>query len=260
MDNIICFWNSFNGVESKKIILPEEIADLAKGQTVQYVRFPFEDKKDLLMVIINNGDCFILETQSEKFIEFNNYLHKSGSIEENVGVSDLESMNSIIIDEGADSIHRSSIDAARSSIDSAPSGQASNKKVAIVPIKTVSKYLLGRISTYPTVDLCEGYLVSLSENGKGMLFSLKRNVEKKQAWRNKQEFKMKDLDLNPITQNPVSFEELHKFKVSEAPLEHSNPVFMVQIELDHGIIVAGQLKGQVTIMQLSTCEILGVLN
>ena len=71
MDNIICFWNSFNGVESKKIILPEEIADLTKGQTIQYVRFPFHDKKDLLMVIINNGDCFILETQSEKFIEFN---------------------------------------------------------------------------------------------------------------------------------------------------------------------------------------------
>jgi len=31
VDNVICFWNSFNGVESKKIVLPSDIADLQKG-------------------------------------------------------------------------------------------------------------------------------------------------------------------------------------------------------------------------------------
>ena len=31
VDNVICFWNSFNGVESKKIVVPETIASLYKG-------------------------------------------------------------------------------------------------------------------------------------------------------------------------------------------------------------------------------------
>jgi WD40 repeat protein len=62
VDNIICFWNSFNGVESKKIEIPEEIASLNKGQFIQHVKFPFPNKKDLLLVIINNGECYMLET------------------------------------------------------------------------------------------------------------------------------------------------------------------------------------------------------
>ena len=70
MDNIICFWNSFNGVESKKVNLPEEIASLEKGQSIQFVRFPFPFKKDILLIVINNGDSFILETQTEKFMQF----------------------------------------------------------------------------------------------------------------------------------------------------------------------------------------------
>jgi len=28
VDNVICFWNSFNGVESKKITLPESVASV----------------------------------------------------------------------------------------------------------------------------------------------------------------------------------------------------------------------------------------
>lgn len=62
IDNIICFWNSFNGVESKKVQLPEEIASHEKAQCIQYVKFPFPEKKDILLIVINNGDCFILET------------------------------------------------------------------------------------------------------------------------------------------------------------------------------------------------------
>jgi WD40 repeat protein len=205
MDNIICFWNSFNGVESKKIILPEEIADLTKGQTIQYVRFPFQDKKDLLMVIINNGDCFILETQTEKFIEFNHtttYLNKSIDQSQELG-SDLDSMNgsNSIIEDGMgatnpSSIHRSSAKNTQSSMDSARGSdhklEASGKKGKMVQLPT-NKYLLGKISTYPTVDIAEGYLVSISENGKGLLMSLKRHGEKKNNWDrgskvNRQEF------------------------------------------------------------------------
>lgn len=36
-----------------------------------YVKFPFPEKKDILLIVINNGDCYILETQTEKFMEFN---------------------------------------------------------------------------------------------------------------------------------------------------------------------------------------------
>jgi len=70
IDNVICFWNSFSGVESKKIELPTEIADQTKGKCIQHVRYPFPKKKDLLLVIINNGDCFMVETQTERFMEF----------------------------------------------------------------------------------------------------------------------------------------------------------------------------------------------
>ena len=71
VDNILCFWNSFNGVESKKIVLPEEVANLHRGESIQYIRFPFKNKKEVLLIIVNNGNCFILEIQSEKFFEFN---------------------------------------------------------------------------------------------------------------------------------------------------------------------------------------------
>jgi hypothetical protein len=56
--------------------------------------------------------------------------------------------------------------------------------------------LLGKIATHPTIDISEGYLVSISENGKGMLHSMKMNVVKKNKWdlavptTNKQEFNM----------------------------------------------------------------------
>lgn len=70
-DNVICFWNQFSATESKKITFPASIATMAKNQTVQYVRFPFPQRRDLILVIMNQGEMFICETQSEKFIKFN---------------------------------------------------------------------------------------------------------------------------------------------------------------------------------------------
>ena len=77
VDNVICFWNSFNAVESKKIKLDNRIASVRDGETISYIRFPFKNKKDLLLVVINNGDCYILETQTEKFFELNVNLKSS---------------------------------------------------------------------------------------------------------------------------------------------------------------------------------------
>ena len=37
-------------------------------------------------------------------------------------------------------------------------------------------------------------------------------------------------------------------------------MFHVSVELQHNLIIVGQQKGTVTLIQLSTCEVLGVLN
>lgn len=70
VDNILCFWNSFTGVESKKLVLPDDIANAFRGQKIAYISFPFPHQKDLLFIALNTGDCFILDTQSERFVEF----------------------------------------------------------------------------------------------------------------------------------------------------------------------------------------------
>jgi hypothetical protein len=112
----------------------------------------------------------------------------------------MNGSNSIIEDgmgaTNPSSIHRSSAKNTQSSMDSARGSdhklEASGKKGKMVQLPT-NKYLLGKISTYPTVDIAEGYLVSISENGKGLLMSLKRHGEKKNNWDrgskvNRQEF------------------------------------------------------------------------
>jgi len=61
-DNVICIWNSFNGEESKKILVPADIAPAQRGRSIQYLRFPFKNKKEILLVVISDGACYILET------------------------------------------------------------------------------------------------------------------------------------------------------------------------------------------------------
>lgn len=69
VDNIICFWDTFNAKESKQFALPSEIACQTRQQNIQYIRFPFKDKKDLLLIVMSGGQCYFLETQSEKFVK-----------------------------------------------------------------------------------------------------------------------------------------------------------------------------------------------
>ena len=47
------------------IKIPSDIAKSEKNEIIQQIRFPFKNKKDLLMVILNNGEIYIIETQSE---------------------------------------------------------------------------------------------------------------------------------------------------------------------------------------------------
>ena len=52
---------------------------MEKGQFIQHIKFPFPNKKDLLLIIINNGECYMLETQSDKILDFNlNNNHGAG--------------------------------------------------------------------------------------------------------------------------------------------------------------------------------------
>jgi hypothetical protein len=66
IDNVICLWNNFSATEWKKIPLPKQFGTPEKNELIQYVRYPFADikenldfdatiKKDLVMVIMNNG-------------------------------------------------------------------------------------------------------------------------------------------------------------------------------------------------------------
>jgi len=69
-DNVICFWKSFAGVESKKVVIPNDIVSVEKGNNVQYVKFPFQNRKDYLLVVISNGEMYILETQTDTWMQF----------------------------------------------------------------------------------------------------------------------------------------------------------------------------------------------
>lgn len=72
LDNTVSFWDSFSAQESKTIPLPESIAPCISGRTVQYVRYPFKDKRlrNFLLVIMNRGQCYIIETQTEKWLKY----------------------------------------------------------------------------------------------------------------------------------------------------------------------------------------------
>lgn len=67
-----------------------------------------------------------------------------------------------------------------------------------------SKYLLGRVAPYSTIDIADGYIASVSENGKGVLNKIAYT-------------KTKHLNLqafNPSHPSPIVFEELNRIQVS----------------------------------------------
>ena len=77
-------------------------------------------------------------------------------------------------------------------------------------------YLMGKIVPYPIIDLQEQYLVSVSENGRGMLHTIKHNSRQihkvSTKLQKKRTMKSKHIDYDS---NPINFEEIAKFKVSE---------------------------------------------
>ena len=81
---------------------------------------------------------------------------------------------------------------------------------------------------YPTIDISGEFMVSVSENGKGFLNSIKfiQHKSKKGNYLNVKEYNNNDPGM---PNSPISFEEIKKFKISEDLYDSSNPVIMVQI-------------------------------
>lgn len=70
LDHSIIFWNTFSGSEGKCIVMPDE---LVAGNSIQSIRFALRESNDFLFVFMCNGDIYILETQSETFVEPQNF-------------------------------------------------------------------------------------------------------------------------------------------------------------------------------------------
>jgi len=80
LDHSIIFWNSYNAQEGKRVQIPADI--LEPGSTVQSIRFALKNSNDFLFVFMSNGDMFILETQSETFIEPPDFTEEQGKAEQ----------------------------------------------------------------------------------------------------------------------------------------------------------------------------------
>lgn len=109
LDNTVSVWDTFSAQESKSIPLPQSIAPSSTGRQIQYVRFPFKEKKlrNFLLIIMNRGQCYILETQSEKPIKY----HKEDILKKEIDDSDECSQHDdVSVGECSDELNISAID------------------------------------------------------------------------------------------------------------------------------------------------------
>ena len=67
IDNSIIFWNTYNAREGKKVDVPSDMAN--DTNSIHTIKFASRDTNDFLFVFNSRGDIFILETQSETFVE-----------------------------------------------------------------------------------------------------------------------------------------------------------------------------------------------
>ena len=66
-DNSIIFWNTYNAKEGKRIQIPDGM--ISETASIQAIRFATRDSNDFLFVFLTSGHVYILETQSETFLE-----------------------------------------------------------------------------------------------------------------------------------------------------------------------------------------------
>ena len=69
LDNLIVFWNSYSRKEAKRIQIPEDMASKHKGNSVHAVKFASKDNDDFVLVFMSNGEIFVVDRQSETFLD-----------------------------------------------------------------------------------------------------------------------------------------------------------------------------------------------
>lgn len=69
IDNMLVFWNTYNGKENKFIKLPKSVANQQNGESIQQIKYASKESQEFLFVVISTGDFYIIETQREKFVE-----------------------------------------------------------------------------------------------------------------------------------------------------------------------------------------------
>lgn len=211
LDNTISLWDSFSAQESKSIKLPDIVAPLATGRQIQYVRYPFQKNKQLrnfLLVIMNRGQCYIIETQSERWIKYfkeeqlkkelddsdecscrDEYHSDGDGCSDDLNVSGIDSTirQSIIKEEESaanakrksnygsnnspDHI-RTQTNPSRGSHYSSMQNKSNIEKMQAKKKKHADPYIIARCSPHPTIAIENEYLVSITDNGKGRLHKI----------------------------------------------------------------------------------------
>lgn len=68
VDNLICFWNTFNGTITKKVTIPSHIIAPMKGNSICYLKFADFNSNEMLLVFMNEGEVLCLDAVSESFV------------------------------------------------------------------------------------------------------------------------------------------------------------------------------------------------
>jgi WD40 repeat protein len=68
IDNVICFWQTFDGKIQKSLTIPTELADCNKSYIVN-LKFAEPDSNEFLLCMMSTGHIFCLETLTENFLK-----------------------------------------------------------------------------------------------------------------------------------------------------------------------------------------------
>jgi hypothetical protein len=69
IDNMICFWNTFEGTIPKKIVIPNHIVPASRGNTITSLKFADPDSNEQLLVFMSEGEVLCLDAMSEQFVQ-----------------------------------------------------------------------------------------------------------------------------------------------------------------------------------------------
>lgn len=68
IDNLICFWNSYNCTINKQVAIPQFLLQLSRGNQICSLKFADPNSNEQLIVFMNEGEVFCLDTVTEQFM------------------------------------------------------------------------------------------------------------------------------------------------------------------------------------------------